>query len=262
MNVFVIHGSMRKGNTYKLTQRVIKKLKTHRDVHVDEVSVSEIELPFCLSCHLCFVKGEDKCPHYDKVGKIAEKIENCDVLIVSGVVYSMHLNAAMKNLIDHLSYYFHRPRLFNKQGMVITTTAGGGEKTVAKYLQTTLAQWGVSVSASISFKIQTTPFSLSEKQEKKLDKIVAAFYKDAVTGALFAPPVKAVVIHNAFRGMSAVETPISDYDKQYWLQTGMGRTVYPRKIAPHKIVLGSITYTVMKKVMSKNGKNMQKNVAP
>ena len=250
----MIHGSMRKGNTYKLTQKVIGKLQAHGDVKIDEISVAKLDLPFCTSCHQCFEKGEEKCPHYNTMHRVAEKLENCDAVIVSGVVYSMHLNAAMKNLLDHFSYYFHRPRLFNTKGLVITTTAGGGEKTVAKYLQATLAQWGIAGAESLSFKIQTVPFALNEKQNHKLDKVTENFYYTIQNNRLSSPSVKALAIHNAFRGMSAVDVPISELDKAFWEKSGYGHSVYPRKVNILKTALGAVTYSTMKKVINKNRK--------
>lgn len=254
MNIFVIHGSMRKGNTYNLTQLVLKKLRTYENVTIDEISVANLDLPFCLSCHQCFERGEDKCPHFNILHPIAEKIENCDALIVSGVVYSMHLNASMKNLIDHLSYYFHRPRLFEKKALVITTTAGAGDKTVAKYLQSTLAHWGISGSSRLNIKIQTVPFSLNEKQSKKLDKVTANFYNTIKNNILSSPSTNALIVHNSFRGMSAADVPISEYDKAYWQNSGLYNKVYPQKVNFLKSVLGTIVYKLMKKIMSKNYK--------
>jgi multimeric flavodoxin WrbA len=251
MKIFVIHGSMRKGNTYKLTQEVISRLLL-RGAEISEMRVSDLKLPFCVSCHTCFVQGEAKCPHYPIMKTVTEHIESCDALVISGAVYSMHLNAATKNLIDHVSYYYHRPRLFATKGLVITTTAGAGEKTVAKYLKATIAQWGVSNIQTLSCKIQTDPFSLSEKQTRAVDAIAKKFHNIIMHNKTQAPSMKAVIIHNAFRGQSAAEIPISEYDKAYWHETGLISKVYPRRINIWKRAAGSAIFTIMKKMMSKS----------
>ena len=46
MKITVIHGSMRKGNTYGVTQAVLSYLRKHADVDITEISVADLELPF------------------------------------------------------------------------------------------------------------------------------------------------------------------------------------------------------------------------
>ena len=50
MNITVIHGSMRKGNTYGVTQAVLSSLRKHNDIKITEINVADLDLPFCLSC--------------------------------------------------------------------------------------------------------------------------------------------------------------------------------------------------------------------
>jgi len=175
--ITVIHGSMRKGNTYGVTQAVLECICAYGDVEINEISVADIDLPFCCSCHICFSKGNDFCPHKDIIGMVAKAIEDCDGLIISGVCYAMHINAAVKNLIDHLAYYFHRPRLFNKVGMVITTTAGAGENIVAKYMRQVLGHWGIGKAIILPMKIQTEKFTLTDKQKERV-RIAADKFSD------------------------------------------------------------------------------------
>lgn len=251
LNITVIHGSMRKGNTYHLTQAVIAELRAYQDVTVTEFDVRALDLPFCTSCHQCFTKGENACPHHEKMRALTSSIESCDALMMSGVVYSMHLNAAMKNLIDHLSYYFHRPRLFGKKGMVITTTAGAGEKTVSKYLQSVMGIWGVHPVTNLQCKIQSEKFSLTQKQTKILKDSVRDFHFSLLHNTKKSPTFHSIAIYNAFRGMSAVPKPISDFDKKYWRSTGMADKVYPQKIGFLQALYGNIVFHILKTVMAK-----------
>lgn len=251
MNITVIHGSMRKGNTYGVTQAVISHLREYHDVKITEINVSDLDLHFCLSCHTCFTKGEHLCPHSGTVGEVARAIENCDGLMVSGVVYSMHINAAMKNLIDHLAYYFHRPRLFDKIGMVISTTAGAGEKRVTKYLSEVLGHWGISDATSLSLKIQTSDFSLSDKQKEKVRITADKFYDRIKNRKLSSPTFASVAVHNAFRGMNFVSPPMSECDFAYWNSSGFADKVYPRKVGFVKKAVGGLVYSIMKKVFQK-----------
>lgn len=250
MNITIIHGSMRKGNTFSLTQEVIKILKMKDDVEINEINVNELNLPFCLSCHSCFTKGEQNCPHRDIMQNVAELIESSDGIILSGVVYSMHLNAAMKNLIDHLSYYFHRPRLFKTKGLVVTTTAGAGENKIAKYLTSTMGHWGISNVKTVTCKMQSVKFSLTENQHKKIDKVTDEFYNALLHNKKKRPTFESISVHNAFRGMSAADNPVSQYDKQYWIETGLAEKIYPEKAGIIKSAVGLLAYKVTKKSMS------------
>ncbi len=248
MNIVIIHGSMRKGNTYSLTQEAAGRLRGREGVSIREFSVRELALPFCESCHACFSTGEEFCPHRDAMAPVIEAIEGCDGLIVSGVVYSLHLNAAAKNLIDHLSYYFHRPRLFDKKALIITTTAGAAEKRIAKYLRAVLGHWGVGYIQSLSCKIQTNPFSLTEKQRKAVEKAADAFY-DAVSQNKTTPPTfESVAVHNAFRAMSTSPGGPSERDKAYWGECGFAERAYPRPIGLLKRAFGALVFKVMRGV--------------
>lgn len=246
---------MRKGNTYKLAQEVIVKLREYSDILIDEISVNELNLPFCISCHKCFEKGEENCPHFSIVNSVAKKMEESDAIILSGVVYSMQLNAAMKNLIDHLSYYFHRPRLFDKKGMVITTTAGSGEKDVAKYLKSIMNIWGISDVKIISEKIRKVPFSLTDKQRAKISKTTDNFYNDIIHNKHTAPSYQAIAMYNAFRGMSSAENVISERDREYWKETGLVNTTYPTRHGIVKKLYGALTFKILRSVINKNGKS-------
>ncbi len=250
MNVVILHGSMRKGNTYKLTQEAAALL-IKRGVSINEFSVSKLALPFCESCHACFSKGEAFCPHKEIIAPIAAAIESCDGLIISGVVYSLHLNAAMKNLIDHLSYYFHRPRLFSKKALIITTTAGAAENRIAKYLTSVLGHWGVGYIKSFSCKIQTSEFLLNEKQRARLEAAASAFY-DAVSQNKTTPPsFESVAVHNAFRAMSLSPKGPSECDRAYWQECSFAAKAYPRPIGPFLSAFGALVFGVMSKVFSK-----------
>ena len=251
MKIAVIHGSMRKGNTYSVTQAVLKHLRTNKGVEITEIHVSDLELPFCRSCHTCFGKGEGLCPHRKTVGMVAEAMESCDGLIISGAVYAMQINAAMKNLIDHLAYYFHRPRLFNKIGMVISTTAGAGEKRVAKYLSEVLGHWGISGSVMLPLKIQTPEFSLSDKQRERIRMAADKFYDKTKNKKLSQPTFSSIAVHNAFRGTSSLIKPFSECDAAYWRESGFADRIYPRRVGIIKSIVGLLAYSVMKKVFSK-----------
>ena len=262
MKITVIHGSMRKGNTYGVVSAVLERLRSYDDVEVSEIRVADLDLPFCASCHACFSKGEQFCPHRAITSPVADAIENCDGLIVSGVCYAMQINAAMKNLIDHFAYYFHRPRLFTKMGMVVTTTAGAGEKAVAAYLRQTLGHWGMGKAIRLPIKIQTEKFSLTEKQKASVRTAADKFYIHIKEKKLPSPSIASVAVHNAFRGNSSLTPPLSECDGAYWKASGFIEKIYPRRAGLLKLFVGRITYSMMRKVFGKvvNNRENEKDV--
>ena len=57
--------------------------------------VTEFFLPrdfgeFCCGCTNCFMKGEEKCPHYEKLDPITKAVDEADVLILTSPVYVYH----------------------------------------------------------------------------------------------------------------------------------------------------------------------------
>jgi hypothetical protein len=179
---------------------------------------------------------------------VAKAIEECDGLIVSGVCYAMHINAAVKNLIDHFAYFFHRPRLFGKVGMVIATTAGAGEGRVAKYLRQTLGHWGMGKAMVLPVKIQTEKFGLTAKQQKRIHAAADKFYRNIKTGKLAPPSLVNVIVHNGFRAHAAIEPSLSPCDCAYWRESGFAHRVYPRRIGAGKWLIGKMMYPIMRMV--------------
>ena len=247
MKILVIHGSMRKGNTYAFTQEVIKQLKTYNDVQITEIGVADLNLPFCISCHTCFVKGEEYCPHSSILKKVQTELNESDGVIISGVVYAMGLNAAMKNLIDHLAYFFHRPALFGKKGMVITTTAGAGEKGAAKYIKSVMGHWGINGALILTHKAQTVEFKLNDKEQKNVKDTVKKFYSGIKSKREIKPSIESIAVHNAFRSMAAAASPISQRDAEYWQKSGFAHKIYPAKVGFIGMCIGGLTYKAMKK---------------
>ena len=249
MRILVIHGSMRKGNTYTLTKEVVSCLYKKQDVEITEYSVADLDLPFCCSCHLCFSKGEENCPHYGRLRNIKDALLDSDGVILSGTTYIRSLNAAMKNLLDHFAYLFHRPALFGKRGMVITTSAGVGEKRVAKYIKTVMGQWGINGAKIVTqnikaHKLQSNGAELSIKEIAKLDNTAEKFYSLIKSKRHIPPSLKNIAVHNAFRAMSLSDFSESECDTQFWRTEGFRNKAYPVKAGAFRYLVGAFIYGV------------------
>jgi hypothetical protein len=141
---------------------------------------------------------------------------------------------------------FHRPRLFDKRAVVVTTTAGAGESAVAKYLKSVLGHWGISGALTLACKAQTTVFTPSAKQATQIARIAYKFHADLARGKKSPPSLESLVVHSAFRGMCTVANPLSRCDADYWRESGLAVSVYPRGIGPVKTALGAIICGIMR----------------
>ena len=117
MNVLTVMGTAHKGNTRAVVDLFLKEFDD------DNNSFDELVLPndfnnFCMGCANCILKGEDKCPHYNEVSKIVERIEKADLIILATPVFVGSCSGSMKAFLDHLAYMWlvHRPneKMFNK----------------------------------------------------------------------------------------------------------------------------------------------------
>ena len=71
MNYVIINGSPRKKNTWKMVNRAKSNLKGD----FEEIQLMKEKIPMCNGCFKCIMEGEEKCPHFDKVHPIIEKIK-------------------------------------------------------------------------------------------------------------------------------------------------------------------------------------------
>ncbi len=212
MKYVIINGSPRIGNTCK----VIKQVKTNLDGEFEEINLVECDIPACIGCYNCFNYGEDRCSNSKKIRPIIEKIRESDAIIIGSPVYAMNVPGLLKNFIDNTAYLYHRPEFFTKKAMVIVTTAGAGQKKVAKYIDETLRHWGVN-------KIYTLSMACGGKDSlevDKIDKISKKFERDVKSDKLHSPKFGDIIFFNAWKAMALSSQPIKA-DKEYWSKKGL-----------------------------------------
>ena len=255
MKIVAIHGSMRKGNTYALTGEILRRLSAKQDVEVVEIGVADLSLPFCTSCHCCLLKGEEYCPHHAVMEKIQTALSECEGVIFSGVVYMRGLNAAMKNVVDHLAYLFHRPSLFGKKGMVVVTTAGSGASGVAKYLKKIFGFWGINGALVVTKKMRnhnTKPYAklqLSLKETAKLDSVANRFYTLIKSNRQLPPSLKSIAIHNTIRAVSLSPYTESESDAAHWRKDKFCNKAYPVRAGLLKYLAGVLVYRAVRRMV-------------
>lgn len=170
MKTVIIHGQSHQGSTCHIARILAEKIGGE---------LTEFFLPrdfgeFCCGCTQCFINGEAKCPHYEKLAPITDAIDAADVVILASPVYVYHPTGAMKALLDHYGYRWmvHRPqeKMFKKQGVCISTAAGGGTKSTNRDMGHSLLHWGVAKRYSLGVAVAATDWDgVSEKKRKKID---------------------------------------------------------------------------------------------
>ncbi|WP_458456651.1 flavodoxin family protein [Methanobrevibacter sp.] len=212
MKYVIINGSPRKKNTWAVVKQVMKNLEGE----FEEIHLMKEKIPMCNGCFRCIMEGEDKCPHFEKISPIVEKIRQSDAIILASPVYAMNVSAILKNFFDHTAYLYHRPEFFDKKAMVCVTTAGAGQKKVANYIDETLRHWGVNKV----FKIAIACGGKDSLETDKVDSLVSKFAKDAESHKLSNPKFMDIVFFNVWKAMALSDDPL-EADKEYWFKTGL-----------------------------------------
>ncbi|RAP52202.1 MAG: hypothetical protein BZ138_03565 [Methanosphaera sp. rholeuAM270] len=230
MKVLIINGSPRRENTWKIICRVKETLTSlDENIFFDEVDLIDENIPSCIGCYNCFMDGEDTCPHANTIQPIVNKMKECDGLIITSPVYALNVSGLMKNFIDHLAYFYHRPYFFEDKAMVVVTTAGAAHKKVGKYLDETLRNWGYNQRFKLCFvHAHDVHGYLPLDTKQKIDKESVKFYTSIQNKILKSPSMKALFMYNVWRAM-AVNSHIPA-DNKYWVENKLIDTEYYDKV--------------------------------
>lgn len=254
MKVLIINGSPRRENTWKIVCRVKETLTSlNESVIFDEVDLIDENIPSCVGCYNCFMNGEDTCPHANVIQPIVNKMKECDGLIITSPVYALNVSGLMKNLIDHLAYFYHRPYFFEDKSMVVVTTAGAAHKKVGKYLDETLRNWGYNQRFRLCFVHSHDSHGyLPLDTKQKIDKESVKFYSSINEKKLKSPSMKALFMYNVWRAMAS--NGHIPFDRDYWVENELIDDVYYKNVPCSfiKKLPMKIFYKIMMIFLSKN----------
>ena len=229
MKIVLINGTNHKGSTYHIAKMIADKTKGELTEYFLPKDFDE----FCLGCTTCFIKGEEFCPHHAKIEKITKSLLEADVIILTSPVYCYHASGAMKALLDHYGYMWmaHRPEksMFKKQGVVISTSAGAGNKSTMKDMKDSLFYWGVAKIYQFGLPVAATSWEgISQKKLKKIEKATNKIAKKLVkkNGRVkpsFACKAFFFIMHLLQR------KGWNPKDARYWQKNGWTKKVRPWK---------------------------------
>ena len=254
MKFLVINGSPRRENTWKIVERVKSTLSGLEDnLEFDEIDLIDENIPYCKACYTCFTTGEEYCPHSEKIMPLVEKMFKCDALIITSPVYALNVTALVKNFIDHIAYFYHRPAFFESKAMIIVTTAGAGKDKVGNYLDETLRNIGYNERYKLCFMhSHDSNGYLPLKTKEKIDKETIKFYNSIKGGKLSSPSMKALVMYNVWRAM-AYNNHIP-LDTKYWRDNNMIDYEYNPKVPCNfiKKIPFKLFYKIMLRFLKNN----------
>ncbi|QFJ55070.1 flavodoxin family protein [Pseudobutyrivibrio xylanivorans] len=220
MKTVVINGQNHKGSTYHIGIELAEKIGGE---------ITEFFLPrdfgeFCVGCTSCFLNGEDTCPHANKLKPITDAMDEADVIILTSPVYVYHATGAMKALLDHYGFRWmvHRPeeKMFKKQGVVISTAAGGGMKSTNKDMADSLHYWGIPKIYKIGMAVAAISWEkISPKKMEKIHKETDTLAKQIIANN---GKVKPGLKTKGFFGICRLiqKSGYNPKDMEYWKEKG------------------------------------------
>lgn len=245
----VIHGSARRGNTYKATQMVMENLNRWGNVEFDEIFLHDLKLAFCRGCFNCLETGEKYCADRAIIAVVEARILSADALILAAPIYILQINAETKNLLDHFAYRFHRPVFFAKKALVITTTAGAGALSGTKFMKQTLLYLGFNRVHSLPITCKSDVLPDTVKVKEQINRASRDFFSDLTSAKIHPPTLFQTAIYNVFRVNAQNGRKTESCDYRYWKENAMLDTVYKHKVGLVNELLGSLMYRILKKVV-------------
>ena len=175
MRIVIINGQNHRGSTRLVARNLAEKVGG---------DITEFFLPRdfdapCAGCWTCFKSDLTHCPHYERLQPIVEAMDEADLIILASPVYVYHATSQMMAVLDHLGtrWIVHRPdpRYFHKQGVCVSTAAGGGMRSTNKDMADSLGFWGVPRIYRLGFAIHAGhPDEISQATRAKIERKVDA----------------------------------------------------------------------------------------
>ena len=163
-----------------MTKRLEERIKQlDRTVDFEYLFLEEANIKMCSGCRVCFDQGENRCPHRDDVPDIAARMLEADGVIFASPTYVGNMTGLMKNFMDRLAYFCHRPAFFEKKALIISTTGSGGAFSALVMISIPIGTWGFQVTGKLGLVMKTGKvIPVPATFDRKIDRAAYAFYKN------------------------------------------------------------------------------------
>lgn len=237
-------GSARRQATYRATKEFEEGLKSNVDVEFEYVFLSDMQLEFCRGCKLCLDKGEELCPIRDDLDALVAKMEASDGVVFASPNYAFHISARMKNLLDRLAFFIHRPHFFGKTFTAIVVQGVFGGNSIAKYLTAAGENMGFQVTKGCCVTMLEPPTQLQEKRMKsEIRKASARFSRKLASPSMPTPSLLRLMMFRMSR--SAIKKMLDERykDYRYYKENGWFESDYYHQVSlgPAKKLVGFLS---------------------
>lgn len=207
----------------RLLENSLLKLADRNGVHLETelIQLGREKIQPCHGCRLCFDRGEEYCPLRDSMPLIQSKMRQADAVVAAGPVYVEDVNGIMKNWIDRLAFFCHRPAFYGKCAAVLSTSAAGSSNHAVITMANALNAWGFRVVAKEKFRMGALmePAQAAALFENRVDKIAAVLFWSVVKQSALKPSfpsLAAFSVRQAYYRKAGAGTK----DYLYWKNNG------------------------------------------
>lgn len=123
MKVLIINGSPRGNGNTDLALKEMEKVFDSQQIETEIVQVGNKNIRGCIACNSCSKNG--MCVFNDGVNELAEKLRECDGLVLASPVYYGSANGTLISTLDRL-FYSCNADLSMKVGASVVVARRGG----------------------------------------------------------------------------------------------------------------------------------------
>jgi multimeric flavodoxin WrbA len=215
MKILAICGSPRRGNSYSVLSSITEN---HPDIDYRLLMLNEVNLGQCRGCYVCVLHGEEKCPLKDDRDMIIKEMLDADGVVFASPVYVNHITSLMKNFLDRVGFFAHRPRFHGKYAMVMAVCGGFGAKEANEYMNGIFSVFGFNVVSSLELK---TGSASEERKRHNHEKAIKAFdtFVSGIKegqGNTPTPTLTQVIYFNVFKAVSEMTKEVGEADYQFY----------------------------------------------
>ncbi len=145
MKVMILNGSPKSGGNTAMALKEMEEIFAQEGIEVELIQVGSREIRGCTGCGTCYRTG--KCVFDDLVNELAEKLKDCDGLVIGSPVYYASANGTLIALLDRLFYSIRYP-LTMKVGASIAVARRGGCSSTFDQLNKYFTISGMPVASS------------------------------------------------------------------------------------------------------------------
>lgn len=144
MKVLIINGSPRKDSNTALVLNEMTEIFHNEGIETVQLDIGTTDIRGCIACGKCRQIG--KCVFDDLVNVAADKLKECDGLVVGTPVYYASANGTVVSFMDRLFYSSPYPKTM-KVGAAISVARRGGQTTTFDMLNKYFTISGMPVAS-------------------------------------------------------------------------------------------------------------------